>query len=414
MLWESCATAPKTNLGNSVHGSNDGDDTDTDYDSSIISFAPDGRLRIVAPSKIESNEANAREGPSDMKMAADRGVHGGDDKYSIIAGNAVRSDGNVIHPDGDATHSGKQRMSAKARRDAKRAAMRAKNGAGKNSSTWIEETGANEIREECEAEFGDEQIDAAPKVEHSLAAVAAPVPLKDHPDKVGNSTSKRGKHGKQKKMRERYADQDEEERKLMLSLLGSAGRSKAEIAREVAREKAAEKQRRAEEAERRRTETKERAQQKVGSSFKLESVGELGDEHEEANPQHLEMEAIMNDLSIQSLPEEERKDITNLDLLTGIPNEKDELSFALPVCAPYTALTGYKFRLKLTPGTQKKGKGGKQAIGLFCGAGFSATQRECELIRAIRDEEVTRTMIGKVKVIAPGGSVKSRSKKSHT
>ena len=33
------------------------------------------------------------------------------------------------------------------------------------------------------------------------------------------------------------------------------------------------------------------------------------------------------------------------------------------VCAPYSALQGYKLKVKLTPGTQKKGKGGRQARG---------------------------------------------------
>ena len=31
------------------------------------------------------------------------------------------------------------------------------------------------------------------------------------------------------------------------------------------------------------------------------------------------------------------------------------------VCAPYSALQGYKLKVKLTPGAQKKGKGGRQA-----------------------------------------------------
>ena len=30
------------------------------------------------------------------------------------------------------------------------------------------------------------------------------------------------------------------------------------------------------------------------------------------------------------------------------------------VCAPYSALQGYTLKVKLTPGTQKKGKGGRQ------------------------------------------------------
>lgn len=32
----------------------------------------------------------------------------------------------------------------------------------------------------------------------------------------------------------------------------------------------------------------------------------------------------------------------------------------LQVCAPYSALQGYKFRVKLTPGSQRKGRAGRQ------------------------------------------------------
>ncbi|XP_023283292.1 nuclear export mediator factor Nemf-like [Seriola lalandi dorsalis] len=46
-----------------------------------------------------------------------------------------------------------------------------------------------------------------------------------------------------------------------------------------------------------------------------------------------------------------------LTSLTGQPHPEDVLLFAVPVCAPYTALSNYKHKVKLTPGSQKKGKG---------------------------------------------------------
>ena len=39
-----------------------------------------------------------------------------------------------------------------------------------------------------------------------------------------------------------------------------------------------------------------------------------------------------------------------LDSLTGIPHDEDELLFVVPVCAPYSTLNNYKFKVKLTPG----------------------------------------------------------------
>ena len=58
------------------------------------------------------------------------------------------------------------------------------------------------------------------------------------------------------------------------------------------------------------------------------------------------------------------------DLFSGSPAEGDALLFAVPVCAPYSTLASYTYRAKLTPGAQKKGKAGKQALGMhlpfFC------------------------------------------------
>jgi hypothetical protein len=47
--------------------------------------------------------------------------------------------------------------------------------------------------------------------------------------------------------------------------------------------------------------------------------------------------------------------------LVGAPLPSDVLLYAVPVCAPYSSLAHhYKFRVKLTPGTGKKGKSAQQ------------------------------------------------------
>jgi hypothetical protein len=43
--------------------------------------------------------------------------------------------------------------------------------------------------------------------------------------------------------------------------------------------------------------------------------------------------------------------------LTAVPLPDDVLLFAVPVCAPYISMTNYKYKVKLTPGNVKKGKG---------------------------------------------------------
>jgi NFACT protein C-terminal domain len=62
----------------------------------------------------------------------------------------------------------------------------------------------------------------------------------------------------------------------------------------------------------------------------------------------------------QAAADEGRGRVAQLDALTGAPVADDELLFALPVCAPYSALQGYKYRVKITPGTQRKGKAARQ------------------------------------------------------
>lgn len=49
--------------------------------------------------------------------------------------------------------------------------------------------------------------------------------------------------------------------------------------------------------------------------------------------------------------------LSALDSLTGNPLPEDILHFAIPVCAPYPAIQKYKYKVKLTPGSLKRGKG---------------------------------------------------------
>ncbi len=54
-----------------------------------------------------------------------------------------------------------------------------------------------------------------------------------------------------------------------------------------------------------------------------------------------------------------------LESVTCSPVESDGLLFAVPVCAPYQAMSGFKYKVKLTPGTTKRGKAAKTAIDIF-------------------------------------------------
>jgi NFACT protein C-terminal domain/Heterogeneous nuclear ribonucleoprotein Q acidic domain len=56
------------------------------------------------------------------------------------------------------------------------------------------------------------------------------------------------------------------------------------------------------------------------------------------------------------LDEEEGKQADEINKLTGKPLPEDVLLYAVPVCGPYSAMRSFKYSVKLTPGTMKKGK----------------------------------------------------------
>lgn len=79
----------------------------------------------------------------------------------------------------------------------------------------------------------------------------------------------------------------------------------------------------------------------------------------------------------------------------------DILLFAVPVCAPYQVMTNYKYKVKLIPGTLKKGKAVRQATELLS-RGADVTQRERDLMKASPEQEGISSMVGTVKLQVAG------------
>ena len=76
----------------------------------------------------------------------------------------------------------------------------------------------------------------------------------------------------------------------------------------------------------------------------------------------------------------------------------------------YTALNNFKYKVKLTPGTGKKGKAAKQAVDVFTRM-KECTPTEKALMRALTDPEMVAIMIGDVKLSMPGLYQAQRQKK---
>ncbi|XP_048047986.1 ribosome quality control complex subunit NEMF-like isoform X2 [Megalobrama amblycephala] len=195
---------------------------------------------------------------------------------------------------------------------------------------------------------------------------------------AANPPLKRGQKNKLKKMKDKYKDQDEEDRELMMKLLGSAGSSKEEKVKKGKKGKMKEE-----------PVKKPQPHQKPAVKPRAENSNEDADAAED--PDAKETEDVDNPAA---------EDGSILDSLTGLPHPDDVLMFAVPVCAPYMALSNYKYKVKLTPGTQKKGKAARTAVLSFM-RGKDASAREKDLFRSVKDTDLSRNMPGKVKVSAP-------------
>lgn len=220
----------------------------------------------------------------------------------------------------------------------------------------------------------------------------------------------RAKKNKSKKAAAKYAEQDEEERELALRLVGakSVKAQKAEAAAEAKanREREAQFQKERRKAQHERAAEAERKRQAA-----FEEGAEDYDEETAAA---------------------EAADLSWIPALIGTPHPEDEILAAIPVCAPWAALGRYKYRVKIQPGSVKKGKAVKEIHGKWVAetttgkvkkehaeeAGIDRAvaenlrAREGELIKAWKDTEIINTVpVGKVRVmIAGGGDTKGKAK----
>jgi predicted ribosome quality control (RQC) complex YloA/Tae2 family protein len=213
--------------------------------------------------------------------------------------------------------------------------------------------------------------------------------------KKGPAPPKRGKKGKAKKIATKYKDQDEEDRLAAQQLIGAAaGLEKAEA------------------------EAKAKAAREAELAFQKERRRAQHQRIQKETAEHEEIRRLMLEEGQDALDEGEEERMTSFEALVGMPLKGDEILEAIPVCAPWAAMGNYKYKAKLQPGAQKKGKAVKEIVGRWMSdAGVkgkvdeSATDtermwpREVELLRGWKVEEVTNTVpVSKVRVMMAGGS----------
>ena len=224
-------------------------------------------------------------------------------------------------------------------------------------------------------------------------------------EKDGQREPSKGKSKLDKKSKKnaKYQDQDEEERQIRMALLGN--RPKQQTSKAVE----------ADEVENVKEEKVEQAcVQDVATSIDdpeisvepIDNPDVLTDEENE------EVKALLEEENLSLEPVTTNVDDMEgiLNSLTAKPLTEDNLLFCIPVCAPYVTMKEYKYKVKLTPGTLKKGKAAKLAINSF--VTNTEIEREKQLIKAIPESELIQCMIAKCKVSAPNiESVKRGQKK---
>ncbi|CAL8464758.1 g4293 [Coccomyxa elongata] len=336
-----------------------------------------------------------------------------------------------------ATSGGRRHLSAKERKLMKKGWVAAGDDAEKAEPQL--ESGTDPDKDAQAAALAAERERRAAKAQVAAEAAAASA-----------AALARGKRGKAKKAKEKYAHQDEEDRQLALEFLAPAGEKKdkreKKQARKAARSKGGSAGERNAAADRLptpeelaaagarlgpRAEAERRSREEAAAAASAEAPGmeeaveSSSSDDEEAHEAELhqqlqgkdsaeakEIAAILAEEKVELVPEEDKDKLHELDSFTGQPRPDDILLYALPMCAPYNALQSYKLKVKLTPGTQRKGRAGRQAMELLSRAS-DISLRERDLLKAIPEMEVINAMVGNVKLAMPGLSkIKTEARRS--
>ncbi|KAJ3176325.1 hypothetical protein HDU87_005367 [Geranomyces variabilis] len=352
-----------------------------------------------------------------------------DDKYAYEDDDIDQALGVPPNDPSAAAAPAKKRLTAKERRDIRKA--RAVGGTGGSDSSLNKDQDAADSSETpASVDKGKRRPAQNEKTQQQPPAV-------------------RGKRGKAKKIKSKYADQDEDDMELMLSLLGS---------RKVQKQGPPEKLSRGDVAGTKVGKTQSGSLNAKGKAFATSEpphiplsqtasdIPTAGATHSsvsegaegqapsktDATPEDsfprrgsnsAEITRLLAEENILQLPED--TDTSFIDTLTGIPHHTDVVLHAVAVCAPWSALTKYKYKAKLVPGSSKKGKAINTLIAAFCAAPAEparkprrdaaalmdnadlqeqtrrddTAKRERDLIKLIPDMEMTNSLLGKVKVV---------------
>lgn len=286
----------------------------------------------------------------------------------------------------------KKRMSLKERRDIKN--MRMKTREAKENPEKIKEN-----LEETMENYGNikDQNPKSSNIKVSTEISNSKLCDTNKTKESGNllSTNVRGKKGKIKKIMLKYADQDENDRILRMKLLGSNISSEKKDSKENKNSVANKKHKTSKDIK------------NTGGNNNCNNKKEISQNNSEKKNNHiLKKEDKVSDNKPKNYE-------INLDAFVPSPSSDDVLTEAIPICAPYSSMAKYKYKIKLQPGSTKKGKAIRSIIAywnalpidLLCQDNEKVFPREKELIQSLKDSELLspvyistlKTMMGKYK-----------------
>lgn len=200
----------------------------------------------------------------------------------------------------------------------------------------------------------------------------------------------RGKKGKMKKIAQKYADQDDEERVLRMDALGTLKQKQ-----QIQSEKEA-KLKQEENAKRQQIINSqmaaERRKKQAEREFNKYLLGTVDEDEEESG--------IENYLEI-------------MDFLVSKPQPTDNVYAVVPVFGPWQAFQKFKYKVKFQPGTGKKGKSMGDALHYFTSRKMDASgtdtdldwPKERDIVLATKQLDLIGCFtVNKVKLVLPNGN----------
>lgn len=193
-----------------------------------------------------------------------------------------------------------------------------------------------DIDDEKEEDEESKSISDDLENEHNIAP---PTPNQQPQTKI------RGKKKKLKKIKEKYGEQDDEERRLRMAVLGTLKQveSKKDDTDNSINRETSERVSAAVKKQRKR-------QQQINQITKL--IEELERKTDDADDTETDTDAI----EIRKMVNDLENYHVNIAGLLPTPNKTDIVTDCIPVFAPWSALNKYAYKVKLQPGNLKKGK----------------------------------------------------------